>query len=78
MKYAILALMAVTPASAQTYTIQRHGGQTFVTGSNGYNAFEQRLGGQTFGRDNQGNVWMGNLGSVTVTRQPLYGLDTGE
>jgi hypothetical protein len=45
MKYALLALVLATPASAQTYTQQRLGGMTFTTGPNGYHATEQQLGG---------------------------------
>jgi hypothetical protein len=48
------------PVSAQTYTQQQFGNQTFINGSNGYRATEQQFGGQTFGSDNLANRWNTN------------------
>lgn len=69
---ACAAIAFAAPASAQTYTQQQFGNQTFTNGSNGYRATENQFGNQTFGFDNQGNRWNSNTfgGQTFYTFQP--------
>ena len=63
-----LFLSLISPASAQSYTVQSFGNQTYVNGANGYYANEQRFGNQTYGRDSLGNSWTSQtFGGQTYT-----------
>lgn len=63
-----LFLSLISPASAQSYTVQRFGNQTYVNGSNGYRANEQRFGNQTYGRNSLGRSWTSQtFGNQTYT-----------